>query len=82
VVWKCFRPTQASHIVFDGQGKEGSKVDDTQTVPKCRRHHEEYHAIGREAFERKYGLNFYQVIIDLQTEYIVELTRRLKAVES
>jgi hypothetical protein len=72
VVKGCWKRTEASHIVFDGQGKQGSKVDDTQAVPKCDGHHKEYHRIGREPFERKYGLDFAQIIIRLLTEYIVE----------
>jgi hypothetical protein len=78
VVWKCFRRTQASHIVFDGQGKEGSKSDDTQTVPKCDKHHEEYHHIGRDAFAAKYGLQFERIIIDLLTAYVVQLSEELR----
>jgi len=72
VVKGCWKYTQASHIVFDGQGKVSSKVDDTQAVPKCERHHEEYHRIGRVEFEQKYGLDFAQIIIQLLTAYIVE----------
>lgn len=76
---KCWKRPQASHVVFQGQGKVGSKVDDTQAVPHCEKHHLEYHEIGREAFERKYGLNLYQTIIDLLTEYTVLLWQQLKA---
>lgn len=67
---KCWRSSQASHIVFDGQGRKASKVPDTQTVPKCAKHHLEYHVIGKEEFENKYGLNFAQIVISLLTEYI------------
>jgi hypothetical protein len=73
VVVKCYRYPQASHIVFDGQGRMGSKVDDSQCVPKCDRHHEEYHRIGREAFAAKYALDFAQIIIGLLTEYVRSL---------
>src|SRR3990167_6612166 len=75
VIKGCWKKSQASHVVFDGQGKEGSKVDDTQTVPKCDGHHREYHRVGRDRFEAKYGLNFYQIIINLLTEYIVQRTQ-------
>jgi hypothetical protein len=71
-VWNCWKRTEAHHVVFDGQGKTGSKVDDTQTVPLCRPHHDAYHELGRADFERAYGLNLAQIIIDLLTEYIRE----------
>lgn len=70
VVLTCWNRVEASHIVFDGQGKTGSKVNDTQAVPMCRKHHSQYHA-SREGFERLHGLNLAQIIIDLLTEYIV-----------
>ena len=72
LVWGCWRSTEAHHVVFDGQGKTGSKVDDTQTVPLCRWHHDDYHACGREWFERKHSLNLALAIIELLTEYIRE----------
>lgn len=72
LVAKCYRRVEAAHIVFNGQGRLSSKVQDTQTVPLCRTvHHRQYHRIGREAFEREHGLNFYQSIIDFMTDYIL-----------
>jgi len=79
VVKKCWKKAQASHVVFDGQGKAASKVSDTQTVPKCDGHHKEYGRIGRDPFAEKYGLDFAQIIISLLTEYVVLQNERLKA---
>lgn len=71
-VKNCWKRTEAHHVVFDGQGKIGSKVSDTQAISLCEKHHQEYHAIGRDAFELKHGLNCAQIIIQLLTEYILE----------
>lgn len=76
VVSKCWNKVEASHIVFDGQGKVGSKVDDTQAVPMCRKHHSQYHAVGRDQFERFHGLNFAQIIISMLTAYLADLEVR------
>lgn len=72
VVPKCYRFTQAHHVVFDGQGRIGSKVSDFQAVPCCERHHREYHDLGRERFALRYGLNFEQILIDLLGLFIVQ----------
>ncbi len=70
VVPKCYRRTEAHHIVFEGQGRIGSKVSDYQCVPCCTRHHEEYHSTSRERFSVKYSLNLAMVIIELLSLYI------------
>ena len=71
IVPKCYRKAQASHIVFDGQGKIGSKVQDSQAVPMCFIHHATYHMQGRDIFEQTFGLNLYQIVIDLLTDYLL-----------
>jgi hypothetical protein len=71
VVHRCYRKTEASHIVFNGQGRLGSKVQDTQAVAMCRMHHRSYHIIGRDGFEQRHGLNLAQEIIDLLTDYLL-----------
>ena len=69
VVPKCWKRTEAHHVIFDGQGKTGSKVDDFFCIPLCEAHHKEAHAT-RDDFETKYGLNLYLLIIQLLGEYI------------
>jgi hypothetical protein len=78
VVSGCWKTPQANHIVFEGQGRIGSKVADYQAAPFCFGHHEQYHRIGREAFERKYGLNLAQIVIDLLSERVQLLEERLR----
>jgi hypothetical protein len=73
IVWKCFRVPQVHHVVFEGQGRIGSKVSDFQCVPCCDLHHREFHSTSREQFAVKHGLNFAQIIIDLLACYIVQL---------
>lgn len=72
LVPKCFKAPQAHHIVMDGQGRIGSKVSDYQAVPLCEKHHRQYHDCGRERFAEWHGLNLYQIVIDLLTEYVVQ----------
>ncbi len=69
---KCWKVTQAHHLVFDGQGRIGSKVSDFQTVPLCAQHHRQFHQLGREKFAGLYALDFARIIIDLLSAYIVE----------
>lgn len=70
-VAKCWKRTQAHHLVFEGQGLMGSKVSDFQTMPLCEQHHREFHDIGRDAFSEKHSLDLKQIVIDLLTEYIL-----------
>jgi len=67
----CWKRTEAHHVVFDGQGRTGSKVSDFQTVPLCEEHHKLFHQCGRASFEFQFGLNLYQIIIDLLSEYLM-----------
>lgn len=53
VSW-CGEPAQDHHIENGGTGR---KADYTKIVPLCLMHHEQCHHIGRESFERVYGLN-------------------------
>ena len=71
IIPKCYRKSQASHIVFDGQGRIGSKVQDSQALPMCHHHHRQYHERGRESFQGIYDLNPYQLIVDHLTDYLL-----------
>lgn len=35
----CHPPVEAHHVIPEGGGKVGSKVDDRRTVPLCQQHH-------------------------------------------
>src|SRR5262245_42407173 len=70
VVSKCYWKAEANHIVFNGQGRLSSKVQDTQALPFCEHHHKQYHQQGRAYFETDYGLNLYQLIIDHLTAFL------------
>lgn len=71
LVKQCWRgPIHAHHVIFDGQGVLASKVPDYQATPLCPRHHREYHDLGRDRFEDKYGIVFSVVIMTLMAEFI------------
>lgn len=67
----CGKPADdAHHVRFAGQGSTSMKPSDYQTIPVCRGDHSFYHNHGRPAFEREFGLNLYQVIVDCLSGYI------------
>lgn len=47
-------PAEPHHLIAVGDGKMGSKADDSQTIPLCRQMHNLLHHDVRE-FEAKYG---------------------------
>lgn len=61
----CFmRPVEAHHI--DTRGAGGS---DLTAVPLCRRHHVEWHQLGKATSEDKWGLEWSQIIESLNKEF-------------
>lgn len=52
----CNGPIDPHHVIPDGGGKVGSKVDDRRAVPVCRYHHEQAQR-GRETFEAQYDID-------------------------
>lgn len=47
-------PVEAAHTVNNGMGSKGP---DSSCVPLCAWHHRLQHAIGRNAFERRFGID-------------------------
>src|SRR5437660_461900 len=65
--------SQAHHVVPDGGGKTGSKVSDYRAVPLSLKLHDEYHRIGRRAFEQKYNIDLDLVQIQYLEMYLSAL---------
>lgn len=47
----------------------GMKASDDSCVPMTREEHQEYHRIGRAAFERRYRVNFAREAARLRAEW-------------
>ena len=64
---------EASHIrkgiPAHEAGGVGMKPHDKWTCPKCRCHHQEYHDLGHDTFEAKYGISLVEVCKDLQRRW-------------
>jgi len=60
---------EAHHVPQRGQGAVGRKCSDRRAVPLTAEMHREYHAIGRDAFEQRYGVSFEREIIELNRIY-------------
>lgn len=59
-----------AHHVYDGvQGGTALKPDDSRTVPLCQSAHEEFHRIGKQSFEAKYGLDLEAHIRRINAEF-------------
>ena len=58
-------PSDAHHVRTRGAG--GS---DYEATSLCRQHHSEVHAIGRKTFQKKYNIDFRDVIIKNLIAYI------------
>jgi hypothetical protein len=59
-----------AHHVYDGKsGGIGMKPSDFQTVPLCQAAHEEFHRIGKQSFEAKYGLDLEAHIKRINEEF-------------
>lgn len=58
-------PSDPHHIVPEGHGGKGVKVDDTRCIPLCHEHHNEYHNQGRQTFAKKYNADYEDIIARL-----------------
>jgi hypothetical protein len=65
----CYGKVEPHHYPTVGAG--GS---DYTSVPLCRKHHGEAHQIGRQKFQKKYGLSF----TDEQVRLLIGFTRLQK----
>src|SRR5208282_2993786 len=54
-------------------GGMGLKTSDYRTVPFCRKHHTEYHTMGRTTFENNYNIDLREELINTMEFYIYEL---------
>jgi hypothetical protein len=45
-----------------GHGKMGGKSEDDRLISLCRKHHNEFHSIGRKTFSEKYNLDAEHII--------------------
>lgn len=61
----CDGLIECAHVRTGTDGGTGIKPSDAWTVPLCKSHHAEQHAIGEPAFERKYGVNLKRIAEDL-----------------
>lgn len=62
---RCDGPIECAHVRIGTDGGTGIKPSDIWTVPLCKAHHAEQHAIGEPAFERKYQINLKRIAEDL-----------------
>jgi len=51
---------------------KGSGGDDTTAVPLCRKHHQEWHAIGNLAFQKQYQFLMAEIRVELLEGFIKE----------
>ena len=53
----CGGRMEAHHVRRGADGGTGRKPGDDRCVPLCATHHEEFHRLGHDTFERKYGID-------------------------
>lgn len=58
---ECDGPIECCHRRTAENSGTALKPPDWETFSACRRHHEEQHAIGQPAFERKYGISLEKI---------------------
>ena len=63
----------AHHLEAIGMGNNRNKESkkDYSCVPLCRVHHQEYHTIGVNGFQEKYGFNIWRDAFNLLREYYI-----------
>lgn len=79
----CHPLIECAHVRTGTDGGTGIKPSDSWTVPLCKAHHAEQHAIGEPAFERKYGVNLKRIAEDLarQSPHLRKLAREQQLTE-
>jgi hypothetical protein len=72
IVLRCKQETEPHHIRYAWNSGAGTKPSDTFCLPCCRAHHDEFHALTREPFEAKYGLDLLRLIVEHLTLFMAE----------
>jgi hypothetical protein len=70
----CQGGIEAHHVIFEGEGRTGSKVSDELTVGLCMRHHA--CAAFRTWFELNYAISFRYEIEHINTLYRAHLAQQ------
>ena len=65
--------TEPHHVLPGGVGMKGT---DFGVVPLCRRHHDDYHNMGKETFQKRYKVNIYEGIIRTLEPYLEEQSKQ------
>lgn len=68
-------PVDAAHTENNGMGSKGP---DSSCVPLCRKHHQEQHKIGIDAFNKKYGINLKEIAAEHYSRYLSEKEQQSK----
>lgn len=55
------RAIECAHVRTGTDGGLALKPSDRWAISLCRDHHQEQHRIGEQAFERRYGINLYEL---------------------
>ena len=75
----CSGPVEAHHVIPDGGGKVGSKVEDRRCVPFCEGLHRHYHILGSQAaFEKRFPVLLDYEISKLNRAYRPPVKRKRK----
>jgi len=56
----CWEKIDAHHVLTRGAGNGDDKL-----VPLCRFHHAQWHDMGRETFDKRYGVNLLKLAAEL-----------------
>jgi hypothetical protein len=65
------KPRLQPQVDYTGPHGVGQKADDRQSIPLCRRCHEEYGHIGRRNFETLHDLDIEALIVNLNQKPVV-----------
>ena len=71
-VISCRPDPDPHHVNERGHGKMAGKCDDSRLIPLNHEYHVELHNIGRDTFEKKYGLDYELIIETLNRTYTQE----------
>ena len=62
----CLGPVEAHHVRTRGAGG----ADRANLIPLCGRHHAEWHTIGRQSFQRRWGLDAVAEAAELAAQFV------------
>ena len=72
----CMKKTKIEphHIDQIGMGRNRKKElqEHYSAIPVCRPCHQEYHKVGKETFEFKYGVSAYELVYDAISKILYE----------